>query len=294
MSNDPTQPRQPNQPGQPQTYYYQPQPTNGLGIAGFVISLSGMIVCMGLICPLGLLLSLIALTKEPRGFAIAGSIIGLLGSILGTLTALMVTGVIGSGLFWGSFSMNLQTSMTIDSASYDIDNHFANNNNTIPDEPTGNTIISGYTDEWNNFLKYEPTQGSTTDYTITSAGPDGLFATSDDVMQYYTASNWSSQAFADIPEDEVDGDQIEAAFNLAAKKIVESFPAEAALPTADQVAQNAGTLVDAWLTPMNYSPTDNPPYYRLESAGPDQQWGTKDDLTRSFYFAPTGDSDGPL
>ena len=51
----------PTQPGQPQTYFYQPPPTNALGVAGFVVSLSGMIVCLGLIiCPIGMVLSLIA------------------------------------------------------------------------------------------------------------------------------------------------------------------------------------------------------------------------------------------
>jgi molecular chaperone DnaK len=56
-----------------------PPPTNGLGIAGFVCSLVGL-CAGGLLSPVGLILSLVALGREPRGFAIAGVILGALGS----------------------------------------------------------------------------------------------------------------------------------------------------------------------------------------------------------------------
>ena len=63
---------------------YPPQyrtPSNGLGIAGFIVSLVGIVGSCGLLCPVGLLMSIIAMRREPRGFAIAGLIIGLLGSL---------------------------------------------------------------------------------------------------------------------------------------------------------------------------------------------------------------------
>jgi hypothetical protein len=63
---------------------YRNAPTNGLGIAGFVVSLVGFLgSCFGaaVICPIGAILSGIALRRPPRGFAIAGFIIGLIGSL---------------------------------------------------------------------------------------------------------------------------------------------------------------------------------------------------------------------
>jgi hypothetical protein len=363
----------PTQPGQPQTYYYEPPPTNALGIAGFVVSLSGLIVCLGLTCPIGLVLSVIALTKSPRGYAIAGSIIGALGSVLGVLTVLVFTGVINAGLFGNPYYS--YTANEIDSASHDIDNHFRNNKDTLPDQATGDATISFYADEWGGSLKYEPTPGSTADYTITSAGPDGVFNTSDDIVQFYTAesqtdlamqyASWEideyvsnqgklpsatqgtrlirseqdtwgnaleyapiagsaqdynltsagpdgqfataddiTQQFSTyqyynqtLPPDiaiDVEQDNIDDAFELAAQSIVKSFPVGAALPSEQQVNEKVSGLVDAWLTPMRYEPTDNPPYYNLHSAGPDKQWGTDDDQTRSYYFAPSGETDGPI
>ena len=67
-------------PGPTTNVVVQPAPTNGLGIAGFIVSLVGFLSC-GLLSPIGFLLSLVGLTKQPRGFAIAGAIIGAIGTL---------------------------------------------------------------------------------------------------------------------------------------------------------------------------------------------------------------------
>lgn len=54
--------------------------SNGLGLAGFIVSLVGLVSC-GLISPIGLVLSLVGLGKSPKGFAIAGTVLGILGSL---------------------------------------------------------------------------------------------------------------------------------------------------------------------------------------------------------------------
>lgn len=55
---------------------------NGFGITGFILSLVALVggVCFGtLLSPLSLLLSLIGLRREPRGLAIAGTILSIIG-----------------------------------------------------------------------------------------------------------------------------------------------------------------------------------------------------------------------
>lgn len=64
-----------------------PQETNTMGIAGFVLALIslfvGWIPFFGwIVWLLGLIFSIIGVTKEPRGFAIAGLIISFIGVIL--------------------------------------------------------------------------------------------------------------------------------------------------------------------------------------------------------------------
>lgn len=54
--------------------------SNGLGTAGFVTSLVGLFFCCGLLSPIGLLLSVVALIQPPRGMAFAGTLLGAIGS----------------------------------------------------------------------------------------------------------------------------------------------------------------------------------------------------------------------
>jgi len=76
---------------------------NGLGIAGFVVAIIaaflGWVPVLGwILWFLGLLLSFIGVFKYPRGFAIAGLIISLIGIIL----ILVVFGALAAG-FSGMF-----------------------------------------------------------------------------------------------------------------------------------------------------------------------------------------------
>lgn len=285
-------------PGQQGAYprsTYQPPPSNGLGLAGFIVSLIGLIVCAGFLGPIGLILSLFALGKEPRGFAIGGAVIGLLGSISAALIVMAFTGVIGSGFsasqfFGGSFYYS-PTNSSMDSASSDFDNYYANNNDTLPDEATGNAMVSSYYDEWNTPLRYRPLANSTDTYELTSAGPDMAFDTADDITVPYTAFNYGIYAAPhqaqpqpqNAPTDKMN----ELAFDKGAKQINMNFSPGAPLPNlADGNAALSGQR-DAWGSPITYTPT-NDPFYTLTSAGPDGVAGNDDDIVRSFFFEPIG------
>jgi hypothetical protein len=75
----------------------QSNASNTLGLAGFIVALVGIVFSAGLLCPVGLILSLLALGRAPRGFAIAGTIIGLLGSCCSCLGALLLLPILMSG-----------------------------------------------------------------------------------------------------------------------------------------------------------------------------------------------------
>jgi len=73
---------------------------NGLGLASFIVSILGLI-SVGILSPVGAVMGLIAIRREPRGFAIAGLVIGLVGSIwICLVSALFLAffGVMGVGL----------------------------------------------------------------------------------------------------------------------------------------------------------------------------------------------------
>jgi hypothetical protein len=79
--------------------YVQAPPSNGVGVAGFVLAILsiffGWVPVLGwLMWLLGLILSFIGIFKAPRGLAIAGLII----SLLGLIFLLLVFGAIGAAI----------------------------------------------------------------------------------------------------------------------------------------------------------------------------------------------------
>ena len=76
---------------------------NGLGIAGFVLALLGLVFCWvpvlnWILWVLGLIFSLIGVFKTPRGLAIAGLALSLIGLIALIVFLGAVGGILGAAL----------------------------------------------------------------------------------------------------------------------------------------------------------------------------------------------------
>lgn len=168
--------------------------TNPLGVAGFVISIVGLCVG-GLLSPVGLVLSLIALGKQPRGFAIAGTIIGALGScgiiialvaipvILALVLAMagMTAAALGIAAFAGP-QAEAQIEMFV--LTTNIEERIQQSAGTLPatlDEAASTLSEAQKTDPWKHPYVYEVTQEGKA-FRLYSMGPDGLAATPDDVQ----------------------------------------------------------------------------------------------------------------
>lgn len=155
---------------------YRPR-ENTLGIVGFVVALFGFTCGLGF--PIGFVLSLIALKDEPKGFAIAGTIIGGLGTLAFLVIAILYGAVIVACLTAGAaMQPMLQTGTAVLKARATIEK-YEQNNGMLPDEATGNGLIAGNKDGWKKQLRYEikPEGG----FRIRSAGRDGQFNTGDDI-----------------------------------------------------------------------------------------------------------------
>lgn len=172
---------------------YQEQPQNTLGLAGFIVSLCGFVFCMAF--PVGLVLSLAAIRKEPKGFAIAGAIIGGIGTALGLLVVVLYGAMIAACIGFGVAAQpQLQTQMSLESARQRIEMS-KGADGSYPGEAEGNAAIQGTSDHWKTQLRYEP-NGS--NYVIRSAGPDKQFDTGDDI----TVDNSFQNAFEDSMGEE--------------------------------------------------------------------------------------------
>ncbi|MFT3686603.1 MAG: DUF4190 domain-containing protein [Phycisphaerales bacterium] len=166
----------------------QSRPTNTLGLAGFIVSLAGFFTG-GLLCPVGLVLSLFALWKRPRGFAIAGVVLGALGT-LGAIIAVLVVGVFGVltccfGCCGSLMSPYVVTKVHIHATAAEV-RSFEKHQGRLPAtlEESSSSHRRSTRDGWNHplHLRLEPDGG----FTIVSDGPDGIEGTGDDLSETFS------------------------------------------------------------------------------------------------------------
>jgi len=157
-----------------------PKPTNGLGIAGFVISLLTLFLTAGILSPIGLFISLLAMFKRPRGLAFAGVLIGLLPTLFWGAIAF---GVVSSVKNHHEVAqVNRETAMTnaqINETLAKIE-LFRSDNDRLPGDISGNRIAIEQVDAWKEPLRYEVHEDH---FLVRSAGPDGDFETGDDIVR---------------------------------------------------------------------------------------------------------------
>ena len=157
-------------------------PTNALGLAGFVCSLIGVVTC-GLLAPLGLLLSLFGLTRPPRGLAAAGTVIGFLGCVLGIMAVYVGVNAFHAaqqGLEKLGEEIQAQAAniAILQQARSEIEKH-KKEHGVYPSDEEGQALIDDLTDSWGTTLRYKKTDEDTID--VRSAGQDRSFDTADDL-----------------------------------------------------------------------------------------------------------------
>ncbi len=158
----------------------RPAAENSLGLAGFILSVVGIISC-GLLCPIGAILSLFGCRREPNGLAIAGLVIGIVGS-LGLIIVFIFFGMalmafFGMALGLGVYAEVEQDSVAIQSAIKE----YVRQNGTVPStlQQLPGLTADHVTDPWGNAYIYRP-DASGGAYTVESCGPDGNAGTNDD------------------------------------------------------------------------------------------------------------------
>lgn len=165
-----------------------PRPDNNLGIAGFVCSIVG-ILTGGLLSPVGLILSLFALRREPKGFAIAGVVVGAIGScgiilaiaLFFTVVVTVLTALGLGGLAVAIGGANIEAQIEMADIKKEVE---------IYKQRTGQLPVSldllpitdpnTLTDAWGNKYIYTLSDDGTS-YEMHSIGKDKTDATADDI-----------------------------------------------------------------------------------------------------------------
>ncbi|WDI42377.1 hypothetical protein [Bremerella sp. P1] len=161
-----------------QCHHKKSSPSNVLGAWGFGISLFGLLMTFGLLCPLGLLLSFFGLFSKKRGIAIAGTIIGGIGT---TIVAVGVGSIAMAASAVHHYQYEVpkieQTREVLNTACVEIES-YRQENNKLPEGIEGNKLVLKFEDGYGNAVRYEPEEDGR--FAIRSAGLDGKFDTSDD------------------------------------------------------------------------------------------------------------------
>ena len=156
--------------------YQEPMPGEGrpqsnvLGIVGFILAFC--------VSPIGLIVSLIALRKPPRGLAIGGVVVGLLGTV--------GLAVIAAGVGWAFTQPIFKIQSEISQDYILIDREVASyqsKNGALPTSLDQLTTLTAdqRTDPWGHAYVLEA-QPSANTWSLRILGPDGQPDTSDDLV----------------------------------------------------------------------------------------------------------------
>ncbi len=145
---------------------------NGLGLAGFIVSLVGIVSC-GLTAPIGLILSLVALKRPPKGLAIAGLVIGFVGCLEG----------VGAVILGVKFVKPMvETMAVLAETQQELEDRYRDTHE-IPTAAEGQELIADRIDGWGTAIQYAPGESG---FTLRSAGLDTIFGTEDDLKQQWS------------------------------------------------------------------------------------------------------------
>lgn len=152
---------------------------NWLGISGLLASIGGVFT-LGLLSPLGLMLSVFGLFHKPRGAAaIVGTALGGAGT---AFLALVGWGIINGATMIDNAHRMANTERSMHQAVVLIEDYQANQG-ALPEDIEGNKLLisAEFEDAWGQALRYE--REGTPRYVIRSAGPDQTFDTVDDLVR---------------------------------------------------------------------------------------------------------------
>jgi hypothetical protein len=194
---------------QPQFVMMPIAQSNGLGVFGFFVALIGLFIPTGIVALLGLVLSLAAIGRAPRGFATCGVMIGLFGTLawLGLMLVALVVGlvaVVGVAIAGAAGFVLMQpevVEVTSDMVNVAIAaQDYEQEHDELPADITALAIgVAARIDPWGQpyrFVLCEEEPG----FDVVSGGPDGLMDTGDDVRLSGLDRFWES-AFESFGEN---------------------------------------------------------------------------------------------
>jgi hypothetical protein len=159
---------------------------NSLAIIGLTVSVVGLFT-LGILSPLGLAASIAGALRPPRGTAIAGILLGLVGTILLLVYTLPrylppVVREVGVGATANDMivSRSAQDTYILLRGVADLLDERRPDNGDAPSPADGQANTAGRQDAWITGIRYALIDDKS--FEVRSAGPDRLFDTADDLV----------------------------------------------------------------------------------------------------------------
>jgi len=163
--------------GRRNVVFVQGAESNGLGIAGFVLSLLGLVSC-GLFGPLGFLVSLFGLAYRPRGLAVAGLVLGGLTTGIFAFFGFALLSTMFAAITGIQIAANeASNSLRMTASNMRVINEFKEFG-AIPSTTKGKDLVNADREGSQPFTGYQRVDEFR--YKLTVAGPDGELGTEDD------------------------------------------------------------------------------------------------------------------
>ena len=251
---------------------------NPLAIVGLLLA-----ICVG---PIGLVISLVAMTRRPRGLAIAGVVVGLLTTMIIVVTISMTVRIVGDIGNMVEHVKHLDDD--IDAITMMIREH----EETEGAYPEYIELLDidpeALTDPWNRPYSYSR-RADGTNWFLTSFGEDGLPDTDDDLVfdRYLDDVGvyifYESQKIAErFGAPKQVGDSMDCFVDMARLgHAVEAYVEEHSAPPAsiaDIPGMETWMTEDPWGNPYIYEHDEETGNFSFGSLGADGQAGTSDDL----------------
>ncbi|QQE12714.1 DUF4190 domain-containing protein [Planctomycetota bacterium] len=174
----------------------QASESNGLGTAGFIVSLAGFFTA-GILCPIGLIMSLIALRGNPKGFAVAGTVVGAVGSLIGALVMLVFGAMILAFLGLSAVAVTaFDAAIDVNNASSAIVTYY-DEQGRLPTEAEAAAILIA---ENVDVMEYQFKATGDASFEIRTNGFDDEFGTDDDIVMDFNAKSYEPMEFGDDRE----------------------------------------------------------------------------------------------
>ncbi|MFK7790684.1 MAG: DUF4190 domain-containing protein [Phycisphaeraceae bacterium] len=188
--------------------------SNGMGTAAGVCSIIGLVSC-GLLCPIGLVLGLMSMKKEPNGMAITGVVLGAIGSLIYAIIFIFFGGALlvacGGCIGIANMANELAEQRVASQPAADAIVAYYETNDKLPDDATVQQLLVGLEHEGHAFRFKAGIDGSS--FTLEHPGDDGQWNTADDWQTDWDAVFDSFDPFDDAltapildPSEEIDID----------------------------------------------------------------------------------------